>query len=178
MSASAYAHLGRQSTVGDILRHPAFAGFSRLILPWDERAYDESLPLTEIGSLLPYHTHVDPGTVASALNRMIDDVSSGRTVFYRFYSEAQIEEQPARKETGLFFFRGRPGASFAVIAPGRRVLLCRFCPRRLSLCGGDQRKGIQRFRAEVPGRVWRQGRDRRPGGCRVLHLSQRSGTWR
>jgi acetyl esterase/lipase len=104
--------------VGDILRHPAFAGFSRLILPWDDRAYDESLPLTEIGSLLPYHTHVDPATVASALNRMIDDVSSGRTVFYRFYSEAQIQEQPARKDTGLFFFRGRPGAFFAVIAPG------------------------------------------------------------
>jgi acetyl esterase/lipase len=118
MSASAYAHLGPQSTVGDILRHPAFAGFSRLILPWDDRAYDESLPLTEIGSLLPYHTHVDPATVASALNRMIDDVSSGRTVFYRFYSEAQIQEQPARKDTGLFFFRGRPGAFFAVIAPG------------------------------------------------------------
>jgi len=118
MSARANGHLGRQSTVGDILGHPAFAGFSRLILPWDDRAYDESLPLTEIGSLLPYHTHVDPGTVASALNRMIDDVSGGRTVFYRFFSEAQIEEQPSRKNTGLFFFRGRPGAPFAVIAPG------------------------------------------------------------
>lgn len=118
MSASANGHLGSQSTVGDILRHPAFAGFSRLILPWDDRAYDENQPLTEIGSLLPYHTHVDPGTVASALNRMIDDVSRGRTVYYRFYSEAQIEEQPSRNNTGLFFFRGRPGASFAVIAPG------------------------------------------------------------
>lgn len=118
MTASGDGHLGPRSTVGDILRHPAFAGFSRLILPWDDRAYDESLPLTEIGSLLPYHTHVDPEAVTSALNRMIDDATSGRTVFYRFYSEAQIDEQPARKHTGLFFFRGRPGAPFAVIAPG------------------------------------------------------------
>ena len=118
MSASANGHLGNQSTVGDVLRHPAFAGFSRLILPWDDRAYDQTLPLTEIGSLLPYHTHVDPEAVASALNRMIDDVSSGKTVFYRFYSEAQIREQPATKNTGLFFFRGRPGAPFALIAPG------------------------------------------------------------
>jgi acetyl esterase/lipase len=118
MTASGYGHLGSQSTVGDILRHPAFAGFSRLILPWDDRAYDESLPLTGIGSLLPYHTHIGPEAVTSALNRMIDDATSGRTVFYRFYSETQIDEQPARKHTGLFFFRGRPGASFAVIAPG------------------------------------------------------------
>jgi acetyl esterase/lipase len=118
ISARANGHLGRQSTVGDILRHSAFAGFSRLILPWDDRAYDESLPLTAIGSLLPYHTYVDPGTVTSALNRMIDDVSSGRTVFYRFYSDEQVERQPALKHTGLFYFRGRPGAPFAVIAPG------------------------------------------------------------
>lgn len=88
------------------------------MLPWDDRAYDEDLPLARIGSLLPYHTHVDPDTVAHGLNRMIDDAAGGRTVFYSFYSEAQKKQQPARRHTGLFFFRGTPGAPFAVIAPG------------------------------------------------------------
>lgn len=111
-------HLTPQSTIGDLLRHPAFAGFGPLILPWDDRANDEGLRLTGIGSLLPYHTHVDPETVTNALNRMIDDASSGKTVFYRFYSAAQIEQQPARKNTALFYFRGRPGAPFALISPG------------------------------------------------------------
>jgi acetyl esterase/lipase len=118
MSASASSHLGPQSTVGDILRHPAFAGFSRLLLPWDDRAYENSLPLNEIGSLLPYHTNVDPQTVASALNDMIDDAAIGRKVFYSFYSKAQVQQDPALRHTGLFFFRGRPGAPFAVICPG------------------------------------------------------------
>jgi acetyl esterase/lipase len=117
MSADRGGQLGSQSTLGDILRHPAFAGFGHLILPWDDRAYDEGLRLTDIGSLLPYHTHVDPETVTNALNRMVDDVSSGRTVFYRFCSQAQMQ-QPGRKHTGLFFFRGSPGAPFAVICPG------------------------------------------------------------
>jgi acetyl esterase/lipase len=112
------SHLGTQSTIRDILRHPSFAGFSRLILPWDDRAYDEDMPLTRIGSLLPYHSHVDPETVTIALNRMIDDAASGKTVFYSFYSEAQRQQQPALRNTGLFFFRGRPGAPFAVISPG------------------------------------------------------------
>lgn len=111
-------HLTVQSTIKDILGHPAFAGFGRLILPWDDRAYDEELPLTRIASLLPYHTHVDPETVVPALNRMIDDAASGRRVFYRFYSEAQAREEPGRKHTGLFFFRGRTGAPFVVICPG------------------------------------------------------------
>ena len=111
-------HLGVESTIGDLLRHPAFAGFARLILPWDGRAYDEQMPLTRIGSLLPYHSHVDAETVASALNRMIDEADRGRTVFYRFYSESERQREPARGNTGLFFFRGRPGAPFAVVCPG------------------------------------------------------------
>jgi len=107
-----------ESTVADLLRHPAFAGFAHLILPWDDRAYDEQMPLSRIGSLLPYHSNVDAETVAGALNRMIDDAARGRTVFYRFYSEAETKQEPTRANTGLFFFRGRPGAPFAVVCPG------------------------------------------------------------
>ena len=84
----------------------------------DDRTYDENLQLTRIGSLLPYHTHVDPVTVTNALNRMIDDVASGKTVFYSFYSESQKKQQPDKSNTGLFFFRGKPGAPFAVVSPG------------------------------------------------------------
>jgi acetyl esterase/lipase len=117
VSANRGGHLGIQSTIRDILRHPSFAGFSHLILPWDDRAYDEDLQLTGISSLLPYHSHVDPETVTNGLNRIIDDAASGQTVFYSFYSEAQ-RRQPARRNTGLFFFRGSRGAPFAVICPG------------------------------------------------------------
>jgi hypothetical protein len=118
VSAGQGGHLGVQNTIGDILRHPAFTGFSRLILPWDDRAYDEQMRLTRIGSLLPYHTHVDPETVTSGLIRLIDEAAGGKTVFYCFYSDAERRQQPATTQTGLFFFRGRPGAPFAVIAPG------------------------------------------------------------
>jgi acetyl esterase/lipase len=116
--ASQGGHLGGENTIGDLLRHPAFAGFAHLILPWDERAYDEQLRLSRIGTLLPYHTQVDPETVTSGLNRLVDEAAGGRTVFYRFYSDAQTAQEPARRQTGLFFFRGRLGAPFAVIAPG------------------------------------------------------------
>jgi hypothetical protein len=118
LSTTRRTHLDARSTLGDLLRHPAFDGFAPLILPWDDRAYDERMPLSRVSSLLPYHTHVDVDTVTRALNRMSDDVASGRTVFYRFYTEMQRRQHPAKNDTGLFFFRGRPGAPFAVIAPG------------------------------------------------------------
>jgi acetyl esterase/lipase len=118
VSTTDRVHLDARSTLRDLLRHPAFAGFADLVLPWDGRAYDERMPLARIGSLLPYHTHVDPETVVTGLNRIIDEAASGKTVFYRFYSDARVQEDPAKRRTGLFFLRGRPGAPFAVIAPG------------------------------------------------------------
>jgi acetyl esterase/lipase len=110
--------LSANSRIRDILNHPAFSGFGRQILPWDDRPYDENMPLADIGSLLPYHTQVRPETVVGSLNRMIDDVGKGRTVFYDFYTEAQKRADPTKEQTGLFFFRGRPGAPFAVVSPG------------------------------------------------------------
>ena len=118
VSGSKGRHLNADDGMSDLLGHPAFAGFARLLLPWDGRTYDQAMRLSDIGSLLPYHSHVDPKTVVGALNRMIDDVNSGHAVFYPFYSEEQKQEQPARENTGLFFFRGKPNAPFAVISPG------------------------------------------------------------
>jgi len=111
-------HLRPDDHIGDMLRHPAFAAFGRLLLPWDERRVDETLRLKDIATLLPYHSHVDPDTVVSALNHMIDDASEGKTVFYDIYSQAQKQADPELAHTGLFFFRGKPGAPFAIIAPG------------------------------------------------------------
>lgn len=111
-------HLTADHTILDLLNHPAFDGFGRLLLPWDDRTYDNSMRLRNVGSLLPYHTHVDPVTVVSALNQMIDDVKSGKPVFYDFYTEEEKKEQQTKSNTGLFFFRGKPGAPFAIISPG------------------------------------------------------------
>lgn len=106
------------STIGDLLAHPALAGLARRILPWDDRAYDAEMNLSEVGSLLPYHTCVEVGTVLNALNYLIAEVEGGKNIFYNIYTEAQRTADPTKQNTGLFFFRGRPGAPLAVIAPG------------------------------------------------------------
>jgi hypothetical protein len=60
-------------TVGDMLKHPAFPGFGRLLLPWDVRRAETNMRLRDIGTLLPFQSHVDPAVVVSSLNQMIDD---------------------------------------------------------------------------------------------------------
>lgn len=111
-------HLTPKDRIGDVLRHPAFEGYAGLLLPWDDRGYDEGMRLSEIGTLLPYHSHVEPGVVVDGMNRIIDDVSTGSQVFYRFYTEEQQRRDPTKRHAGLFFFRGEPGAPFAVVSPG------------------------------------------------------------
>ncbi|WP_235845004.1 alpha/beta hydrolase [Cupriavidus agavae] len=113
-----FPHLRAGDRLGDLLRHPAFRGFSHRMLPWDGKPYDEAMPLREIGQLLPYHSHVVVDNVVASLNRMVDDANAGLTVFYDSHSETEKHAAPALKYTGLFFFRGKPGAPFAVIAPG------------------------------------------------------------
>jgi acetyl esterase/lipase len=118
MASAQATHLTVDHSIRDLLNHPVLAGYGRLILPWDDRAYDEDMRLSNVGSLLPYHSHVRPDVVVGALNRMIDDASSGKAVFFNIYTDAQKRTDPSKSHAGLFFFRGNAGAPFAIVAPG------------------------------------------------------------
>ncbi|UXN66324.1 hypothetical protein N8E89_24490 (plasmid) [Phyllobacterium sp. A18/5-2] len=48
-TGSSQDRLTRDSTLGNVLNHPALAGFSHLTLPGDNRVYDETLRLSAMG---------------------------------------------------------------------------------------------------------------------------------
>lgn len=111
-------HLTMDDSIHNIVNHPAFKGYGERLLPWDNNEAYFSTQLCDIGRLLPYHSHIEPSVVVNVLNHMIDEVSSGKVIFYDFYSETQKQQEPRKNYTGLFFFRGNPGAPFAIICPG------------------------------------------------------------
>lgn len=113
-----YAHITTNDSVHHIVNHPAFRDFGQYLLPWDNSTNYYNTPLNNISSLLPYHNNVKPGIVVGAINHMIDEINDGKTVFYDFYTEQQKQEEPSKKSTGLFFFRGKPEAPFAIVCPG------------------------------------------------------------
>lgn len=102
-----YGHLTTANTIGDVINHPAFGGFGKYILPLEWR-YDSDMRLSSIPSLLPYHNYVDAERAVGYINQMIDSVNAGQKIYYDLN----------RKDAGLFFFRGKPGAPFAVFCPG------------------------------------------------------------
>jgi len=105
-------------SVHHIVNHPVFIGFGKFILLWDDNNDYYDTPLNNVRSLLPYHNHVNPNIVVGAINHMIDEINDGKTIFYDFYTEYEKQEDPTKESTGLFFFRGKPGAPFAIVCPG------------------------------------------------------------
>jgi acetyl esterase/lipase len=111
-------HLTVNHSVRDVVNHPAFKGFGELLLPLEDNARYYDTRLDRVESLMPYHGSVNAGSVVGALNRMIDESGAGKTVYYDFYTEREKQADPAKNYTGLFFYRGKPGAPFAIVCPG------------------------------------------------------------
>ena len=117
-SGQSSGHLNADNTVGDIVNHPAFSGFSERLLTRDDNSSYYNTRISNAASLMPYHQNVNPAVVVNALNYMIDEAQSGKTIFYDFYTATQKRADRAKENTGLFFFRGKPGAPFAIVSPG------------------------------------------------------------
>ncbi|MBQ9451828.1 MAG: alpha/beta hydrolase fold domain-containing protein [Desulfovibrio sp.] len=106
-----FRHLTVNDTVRDIVCHPAFAHFGKHLLPRSDYV-NNTTPIRDIARLLPLHRHVQADVVLRALNQMIDICAAGELLFHSYYDDHR------RNITGLFFFRGKPNAPFAVICPG------------------------------------------------------------
>ena len=113
-----FARVNADTRLLDVVEQPAFAGFGRFLLPTRRGLPDGSLTLRDAGYPLPYHTHVEVDTSVDVINSLLAAVDAGQTVFYDIYSEAAKAADPAKADTGLFFFRGEPDAPVAIISAG------------------------------------------------------------
>lgn len=106
-----------ESRVQDVMQDPAFAGFGRLIFPVDMQI-DDALTLNDVEEILPWYSEVNPERTVSIVNEMKTRAEQGETIFYDIYTDEEKAKDPAKKDTGLFFFRGNPGEKFAIINAG------------------------------------------------------------
>lgn len=106
------------TSLGEVMDDPALMGFAEHLMPWPDRGYDLNVPLRDFGRLLPYHSNINADEIAASLDRIANDAARGSRVFYPIYTDAEIATDPAKRDTGLFFLRGKLGAPFAVVAPG------------------------------------------------------------
>lgn len=101
--------------ISDVISDSAFGNFGRLIFPVNSRYYSGDT----LGELqLTWYNNIDASKTVEIANYMKIHAEAGETIFYFIYTEAEKEADPAKRDTGLFFFKGEPGAKFAICNAG------------------------------------------------------------
>lgn len=103
--------------VRDVISDPAFGEYGRLIFPADREVSDK-LVLRDVGDILTWYSYVSSDRTVEIVNYLKEHAVSGEQIFYDIYTEEEKAADPAKEDTGLFFFRGTPGGKFAITNAG------------------------------------------------------------
>lgn len=107
--------LTEQTKISDVINDPLFSDYGRLIFPANDSYYSGDT----LGNLrLTWYTNIKPARTLEIVRYLRENAASGEKIFYRIYSDEEMNKDPHKKDTGIFFFRGKPGARFAVCNAG------------------------------------------------------------
>ena len=67
---------------------------------------------------MTWYSNIDPNKTIEIANYMKSHAGAEETIFYDIYSDEEKAADPEKKDTGLFFFKGDPGARFAICNAG------------------------------------------------------------
>ncbi|MBQ9882906.1 MAG: alpha/beta hydrolase [Bacteroidaceae bacterium] len=105
----------RKSNIREVMGDPAFGAAGRLLFPVNT-GYWSGETLEQLR--LTWYTHIDPDKTVEIVNTLKTRAEQGETIFFDIYTEAEKRADPRKKDTGLFFFQGKPGARFAICNAG------------------------------------------------------------
>lgn len=103
--------------VTDVINNPVFREYGRLLFPVDF-SIPKNMKLKGIAELMPYHNYVRTDTTVNTVKHLINRAGKGETVFYDIYTAKEKKADPQKKNTGLLFFKGKPGRKFSVVNAG------------------------------------------------------------
>ena len=106
-----------ETIVTEVMENPAFGDYGRLIFPADVNI-SNSLELKDIGTILTWYNNVNPEKTVEIVNYLKNQAEADEQIFYDIYTDEEKAEDPAKENTGLFFFRGNIGEKFAIVNAG------------------------------------------------------------
>lgn len=105
----------QDTEISDVINDTAFGDYGRLIFPVNSSYYSGDT-LGELG--LTWYNNIDPNKTVEIANYMKSHAENGDVIFYDIYTDEEKAADPAKEDTGLFFFKGNPGERFAVCNAG------------------------------------------------------------
>ena len=120
MTSNSAAMSSKDTGTEAIQREDTFTIETRIIDVQNDPAFgDGYMSGDTLGSLrLTWYNNIDPDKTVEICNYMRDHAETGDTIFYDIYTEEEKKADSAKRDTGLFFFKGDPGKKFAVVNAG------------------------------------------------------------
>ncbi|WP_405384050.1 alpha/beta hydrolase [Phascolarctobacterium sp.] len=104
-----------KTKIADVTNDPAFANYGRLIFPVNNWYMSGDT----LGTMyLTWYNNIDPTKTVEVANYLKSHAQAGETIFYDIYTKEEKAADQAKKNTGLFFFKGNPGEKFAICNAG------------------------------------------------------------
>lgn len=104
-----------QTVIDRVIADTDFSPWGRLIFPVDSGYWSG----TTLGSLrLTWYSHIDAAKTVEIIRYFKAQTLRGEPVFFDIYTEAEKQRDPRKRNTGLFFFRGKKGAKSAICSAG------------------------------------------------------------
>lgn len=104
-----------QTAIESVIFDTDFSPWGRLIFPADS-GYRSGMTL---GSLrLTWYSHIDAEKTVEIVRYFKNQTLRGEQVFFDIYTEEEKRLDPRKRNTGLFFFRGKRNAKFAICNAG------------------------------------------------------------
>lgn len=110
-------HFTKKSTIGDVINNSSFEDYGRLLFPVD-RSYNENTTLDNIDDIYVWYNYIDDDTTVEIVNFLKAQADNGEDVFYPIYTEEEMKQDPEKRNTGLFFFKGNENNKTAIINAG------------------------------------------------------------
>jgi len=103
------------TSILDVIKYPGFDDYGRLIFPANDGYYGGRT----LGALsLTWYSNIRPDKTVEIANYMRDHADAGDIIFYDIYTAEEKKADPAKKDTGLFFFKGNSGEKVAIVNSG------------------------------------------------------------
>ena len=101
--------------IDEVISWPGFGNWGRLIFPVEDWYYSGET----LGQLrLTWYNIIQPEKTVEIVNWMREKTLTGEQIFYPIYTETEMTADPTKRDAGLFFFKGKPGAKFAIVNAG------------------------------------------------------------
>lgn len=108
-------YFNKDTAISEVQSDPALGNYGRLIFPVNSGYYSGST----LGDLsLTWYNYIDPDKTVEIANYMKNRAVQGDAIFYDIYTDAEKSADPAKNNTGLFFFKGEKNKPFAICNAG------------------------------------------------------------